>query len=248
MEKLDPLRANYLIDIDTIFDTRLGTVALLGDEHLDKLHELGYDTREDDSLLHAIPGYTELWANRDISVLGKSTVSKMFTIIVGLIIGDLNDFDTPITGRKFNLYVNSYPYKLNEDEKQDIIAVLGQAFQWRVAVEIRHYSPEQLSPRTVLSNNFWMMGMYDFEKWIKIHFETLYKTPLPETVLITPALRELNARTLPEIDSETTKILEKITPFECVELDLLEVLALKYYEVSHYCSYLYFQKPAKKEG
>lgn len=239
---------NYLICLDSLFDTRLGVVTGLGESAIMQLVESDYSKREDDSCLHAIPGYLQAWATRSITTLMQSHRTVFVSTVVDLLLADVNDKEIGLPDRKFNLYINTWPYSLDETSKVELVNILTMLLQNRVTVTCRSYSPQMLSPKTILSNNFTLVALYNFEEWIKLHFEALYSSPLKEVVFVAPMLREINARELPEVTAEMSEVMEKYSPFECVELSLMEVLALKYYPIQEYCGVIYDLVTAKKEG
>lgn len=250
MVKLNPLVSNYLIDIDSIFDTRLGVLSLLGEDAVNSLTHDNYAMREDESFLHSIPGFKERWDSRDVEVLQNSQVSKFFATSMQLILDDVHDTNVALPNRKFFLYINTYPYKLSDDEKEDLILMVSFHLHGRVKVTTRSYSPGALSPRTVAANCYGMIAMYDFEKWIKLHIEELYKLSLREVVVVAPALKEIDARTIDTPNETILQLLERYTKWECLELALMEVVALKYYPIAEYSSLLFLSHitEQKEEG
>ncbi len=250
MVKLNPLVSNYLLDIDSLFDTRLGVLSLLGDEAVDSLTHENYAKREDEATLLAIPGFKERWETRDKEVLQASQVSKFFATAMQLILDDVHDVTVALPNRKFFLYINTYPYVLNEVEKEDLILMITMQLHGRVKVSVRSFSLTALSPKTIAANCFGLVAIYEFEKWVKLHIDALYQLSLREVVVVAPALKELDARTIEEPNEIMVQLLERYTKWECLELALMEILALKYYPIAEYCSLLYLAHitEQKEEG
>lgn len=250
MVKLSPLVSNYLLDLDSLFDTRLGVLSLLGDDAVDSLTHDNYAKREDESFLMAIPGYKERWEARDIEVLQSSQVSKFFATAMQLILDDVHDVNVSLPDRKFFLYINTYPYKLNDIEKEDLVLMVSAQLHGRVKVTTRSFSLGALSPRTIASNCYGLVSIYEFEKWVKLHIDALYKLSLSEVVVVAPELKEIGAKVIEKPTELMLQLLERYSKWECLELALMEVLALKYYPVAEYCSLLYLAHitEQKEEG
>lgn len=245
MYRPDPMVNNYLVSLDMLFDTRLGTVAKLGADALDTLEKVDYDNREDDSCLHDIPGYTEAWANRDIETLKLSTKSKFLDTMVEILRDDIHDTIVSMPDRKFHLYLNTYPYTLPPEVKEEYCYILNLLLGGKVKVQTRHLSPQMLSPNNMRNSGYTAVMMYDFIDWIKLHFEALYDTPLQELVMVVPSLKEIGI-VAPEIPEEFSELSKRYSGWDAVEISLMEVLAVKHYPITDFTGYLY--KLAKKEA
>lgn len=241
----NPQVSNYLISLDAIWDTRLGVVAMLGGDALDKLEAMDYNKRSSDEGLHSIEGYTEAWAKRTTEVLRYSTRNQFFDTMCKLINDDILDHTVGMPNRKFNLFLNTYPYRLTAEEKEEYCYVLHILLGGRVNVETRYLGPMAMSPSNLAGGCYIAVAMYDFTEWVKMHFEALYKTPIKEMVFVAPCLKEIGA-VEPEETADIAQLKSKITAAEAVEIALMDVLALKYYPIEEFTSLLY--KLAKEEG
>lgn len=164
--------ARQLIMLDSLFDTRIGTIARMDtDIAAGLLHDTNYTSR----LWDLFPGvddeeFKKLYAARDVQTLAQSQT----TPIVGLICDFVRrcaetSYSQPVALEP-EIHINFYPYKLSEKEEDLIINMLRRIVPLKPTIEKCYFSMEQLNPLYV-RNNYNNMVMYHAHEWLRIHSE-----------------------------------------------------------------------------
>ncbi len=156
----------FLTDLDSLFDTRMGTLFNLDSEKAVKISLNGYHTRTQDVFEGF--GYKEFrdaYDKRDTGTLAASIVTKIFYLIIDFV-NTTNANDTNKATPR--VYVNTYPYRLSDEEKSIITYGLVHKTNKLVEIELIHKSPEEMSP-TWMNEFITMVAMYDYNIWSEVH-------------------------------------------------------------------------------
>ena len=186
-----------LVDLDAIFDTRLGTIArinplaaaeLVNGEAFEK-----YQAREKDDWTTLTNGvvsnevFTQAYAKRDVDTLKASAVSNYGTLLQG-IINDLENkmIHTPLVS-KVELHINTYPYALNEAELDMLKLCASEYTGMMTDIKTVSYPPEILTPQ-LLDKNYAVYITYNFNDWLGHHHVRLLNHRMPQFTFLAAAL------------------------------------------------------------
>lgn len=180
MESKLPPNAIYT-DLDTILDTRLGLIRQFHPELMTCFEKSGYwerdcnewETFTDNALTrHA---FYQLWLTRDHTTLEYSRVSNIVHHIFNCFQAYKADAAALDDIRPPELYVNTYPYVLTEEEHSIFAATLRTYFKEFDAVVTLGYMPlEELTPAYVQAH-FCMLTTYNGDDWLGKHHGELTK-------------------------------------------------------------------------
>ena len=181
-----------LIDLDSLFDTRLGICI----KHFyDTLVEIfptdKYHHRLDNSFNGTIDqeAFDEAYGKRDKTVLVDSTLSGMVSIIKDFVLS----ISTKDSSGPFVYYpkviINTYPYILEDEEKQNIKQGLSGHLRDLVPIELVHMSPEELTV-SFIKENITVLILYHYNKWLDTQttLGNFDKTAIPDVTLFGPRI------------------------------------------------------------
>jgi len=197
---------NTLVELDAILDTRLAMAYLLDKTSVEKITTDGsYYTRIKDNYGYISKDiFTAFYKRRTKDLLTLGLPTPIFDILkehYGEIITDeINDeYEEDIL-----IYVNIYPYNLNEDEKNNIIKSV-QLVVPKSKVKTISLSKKELTPDWI-DHNVGTLIMYEGLDWLDYHMSNnnLIKKPLLTTLLISPAISTGSTSTK-EIKKDTFK-------------------------------------------
>jgi hypothetical protein len=188
-----------LTDLDTLLDTRFGTVAKHSfqnkTDHFDKLVSKidDYVDRIADEDIVDITGlnnFQELYEKRDNSTLHFSKVSRILMLIRASIVGmKSKSLEIPYDYKPV-LYVNTHPYNLTKEQsdamQETIVLALGkQAIETKmINVPIDRFSPFDVSVK------FNFIYLYHYNKFLDglVVSENFFKVSLIDKRLVAPAI------------------------------------------------------------
>ena len=166
-----------LADIDSLFDTRLGTVALFDTEvALKLLRNKDYPTRLHDGFEKLIDhpdwdkaSYDLNYEKRSIATLSYSRPTTMMFNLVSMFNELYKELANDPEHLKFVLTVNLYPYILSPLEREDILSCLRETMPEWVEINSVRISPSRLTPGYI-KPKFTHWVTYHFNQWTEIHF------------------------------------------------------------------------------
>lgn len=217
----------FLIDLDSLFDTRLGTLVLHFHEELEYLFDKNlYHNRLDNSFNKIVDKdkFTEAYGKRNKFTLANSTLTLMCDILKDFIYTThIADHSNP---HKYHpvIYINTYPYELNSTEINNILLGLYGRLGDKVVIEIVHMDNKALSVDFV-RKNITAMALYEYNKWMDAQTElgNFNKEACPEVTLFGP---RIFFKKLPDTQKESDKtfntLLSISKPF--INLELLPSL------------------------
>lgn len=177
------------IDLDSLLDTRLGTIAKYDkDIAISNLDNNDYYTRTTEDFIGIDKSiFDELYKNRDIDTLKESTITNIVFIIREFTLGLIKLVaDHPIYDR-IKVYVNTYPYILNNDENNDLIEIIrGYTFD-TCDVSVIHKSFKELDCMWVYLN-VQHMFIYHYNDWLNERGKELSHRGLPELSVYCPKI------------------------------------------------------------
>jgi len=221
------------IDLDSIYDTRLGCIAEVEPELVKLALDQGYlDRRADNFSFLKNETFKELYNSRNIDTLRVSPYTQIFDILNAACNKMLkNAIDSPdLTGVK--LYINIHPYKLSDEEASDLLDLVVTRTNKLVQVQIVDYSQEELT-FSLCRKYFDILFMYDYNSFLEYNVvkNEHKKSTLYDRMLIAPEIyyrefskTELDAmyRKNPLISGKSIADIMKMTASPVVILELIE--------------------------
>jgi hypothetical protein len=129
------------------------------------------------------------------------------------------------------LIVNFYPYDIPNAVLDEIRAMIYHRIKQVAEVQLINVPPIKLTP-SYCKSQYGMMVMYNAEEWLNHHMKALERTPMPEVMLLTPALYHVR-KPSPE---ELAKIVaESMHPLQAFEFMMAFFVELKLIDVREAC-------------
>lgn len=174
--------------MDTLLDTRLGTLAKISDDvAFQALIGGEYMSRWSDDPTTFMDGvsfeqYRELWLTRDVDTL-KASHPTDHALDAQLIINDLEDrhgAGDPTVPSLPTIVINYYPYELNADQVKEHIKVFRAMFKCRSEVVMISRPTEDLTLEWFKQGDFVAGYIYDYKAWM----EAVITKPINEGINI----------------------------------------------------------------
>lgn len=232
------MRQVVYCDIDSILDTRIGTIVKINPEAADEiLSKEEYFLRNHD---HEIVGLTDkvtledyktMWENRDVETLMLSRPTNMLlqlsTIMMKL---DKDAINTPLID-SVDLEINIYPYQLTDEEKDELKIIISTYVGALVKITIIDQKVGLIEPGYI-KENYGLMIIYEFQQWLRDIFPKLQTTGvrLPDVYFMLPALYE-DKEKIPTEDDETVEEGKRINAFAAMEFMFIEYLSIAFQPV-----------------
>lgn len=218
------------VDIESLIDIRQGFLTTQTDKH-DELIEYvlsdEYNYRDtDDFQKFTMVNYREAMNDPDKLYL----VGGQITYILGLVAAKLNSSESL---NKFNgessvpeLWLNTYPFKLTNDELEYIRDLLFVKLGRQHLIELVDMAPEELSPGLIKSQGFVAAFIYNFPDWIDEHGEALKHTQLHDCPIhFAPVYRERPSKEeLKQVNK--TGFSDPFNYMECIMSPLIKAIFL----------------------
>lgn len=247
------------VSLDAILDTRIGTVdKLCGTDVAMQVLSENYHSRQDDKfpavkrfleakaqefspLVDQVPSnnvdaYKEAYAKRDTETLLRSTLTGAMDFLQDITRVLMQQAISRPYHDGVRIVVNTYPYKLDEEEQQFVLAGLaakmnaftkvGIPFELETIVK----SDAELTPK-YCKENFSAMLMYEYENWFFAQQRAFIQSPAPEVTLYAPAIYHVQTPTEEELEECKRNLW---TPFETVMKTARGWIDLKLIDVEHF--------------
>jgi len=229
-EEIIPSR--LLVDLDSIFDTRLSVLYSISPDLAEQAIKSGYLNRVSNKYPDiSVETFNERYKVRTKADLKNALVTPIIKIISDFAYTTIsNSISGPIKERPV-IILNTYPYVLSEDEKKLFINLLFTITKTYAEIEIINFSPDDITPK-YLKDNINLVVMYSGLDWLDLHAskDHFKKTICPDIGLISPA-------TLDYYPSDT-KLVELtklgVELFEGIEKTASPLIALSLINVSNF--------------
>lgn len=191
-----------LIDLDTLFDTRLGVVTEHDPELSVELLKKGWRERVSNDMSiftdkFSYDIFKERYEKRDKEILKKSLLTS-FIIELGDIIVELQHLLATDTGKikESEILLNLYPYTdLDKEEANAYIIGLASYIGTEIPIRIVYWEPEVLTLPFLRSQEVLTYITYDYEKWLG----SIFSIEQGKSVIIPyPELQVLTIESLPD--------------------------------------------------
>lgn len=218
------LTSKLYIDLDSILDTRISTLAKLDTVVAGALLKSeAYWLRETDNWELLTQGrisqeqFDNEYGKRDKELLKTSYITGIFAPLTKLIADNELAIAEGGMNKPISFEINIWPYKL-EPEEMDVFIDL---FRYRLGVDVTvtlcSVSLDMLTP-TYLTDHYAGAFLYPFHQWIKLHLAELIKANHPDFTLVAPKLFEQDVSRL-TIDEKR----DEITTFRLFLLEYMDI-------------------------
>jgi hypothetical protein len=192
------------IELDSLFDTRLGIIAELGEKYVEQALNENYINRKRDSFSFiSDENFKKLYELRDTKTLSLSPICSVQNLLVETCRKLVHvSLDSPeATGIK--IFVNCYPFKLSDQEAGDILDLVVNITKAIAQVELIYKSPEQLTV-DYCDEFFDILFIYDYNNFLETNVKNgqFKKKNMTDKILIGPELhlyKEITESDLQEI-------------------------------------------------
>lgn len=218
-----------LVDLDTILDTRLGT---LGTIDLSVAQDIAisraYVTRESDVMSEVDARvddqvYRDRYLKRNETTLAKSVMTDI-PYQLGLGMEELvKSSDIGLIKGTIEIHLNVYPFKLSSDVRRLIASGLKQYIPDPVRVIAVDLDPYSLTPGLIKSKyDEWYA--YDIDQWVSIHQDKILTRMLKSVIITLPRLSTTG----------TVPVNADIDPWSAKELVFSEFFRMVHINASYY--------------
>jgi len=188
--------ATLYVELDALFDTRMVVLKSFGLDAIETHVPRGYYTRVIDSFGDiTLEAFEERYAKRNINTLREALITPVAGHIYDFARRTLIALVSSPFRRQPKVFVNTYPYQLDEVSAASIVEGLKIVTKNTIDIEVAYLPLEKITPQYV-KDNYIQMVMYSYWEWLETHaknknWET---TRCPEITLIGPrVIRSMSA-------------------------------------------------------
>lgn len=227
------------IDLDSILDTRLGTIA----KHNKKdavtlIEDVNYYTRIIDEFPQigmTFKDFRRLYNKRDVEVLKESLMSNMGAILRDIVIDAMTKMDTQPFYKEIIIYLNIYPYQLSEKEQIEIGKALHVYVGDFPAIKMIYKKPYEVSPKWI-ADNILLVFMYDGTIWLQLISAYFAKMRIPDVSIYMPAIFLTRTPTEKEYKELEVDYDGKYDNYFQMYSDVGKmIIDMEYLPIDHYC-------------
>lgn len=182
--------SRLLIELDCLFDIRMAILLKMGDDEASAAFKHGYYDRISDYF----PGvdyekFKELYAARDKSILQNAILTPLGGLLREFALETLKNINNSPFHMKPAIVINTYPYKLNNDEANIIIEGVKMLTNGACDIECVNLSPLELTP-LYLKLNLSMLALYEYDQWLEVQALNggWKKYTAPDVTLLAPRI------------------------------------------------------------
>lgn len=212
--------SSLLIELDALFDTRLGTIGGVSQELFNDVISNNYHNRLGDFFPNiSNEEYRRLYSLRDKKTLFRTMINSIGHLLRDFAKSTIkNSINSPFI-YKPRILINVHPYDLTTEEEELIIKGVAIVTNGMADIKCINRTYEELTPMYV-KNNLSIMILYEYYNWLEIHSanKLFKKTTCPEVTLLGPAIyiNPINKTKIPKED-----------PFRAFELLAEPIINLK---------------------
>ncbi len=216
-------RCKILINIDTLFDTYLGTVTKIYPDIVLSLIKKGYFLRKHNKL-SLIEGsisdnlINETYKNRDMDILRLSGRTNIVNIITKYIMQSQSNKEHPASV-EYSLVINTFPYNLNKEELKELFYCFKYVFNLEAITRV-HIPIKDITIK-LLKDNFNRFILYDFNEWYGYRLKEFETIRIPHVNIVFPLWfmeGNENCEEIEEVIKWTTSGLSSLMDIEYVTL------------------------------
>ena len=224
-------KGKLLVDIDTIFDTRLTILTqVTSPAYATSILVNNYQERMEDGF--GVDDWDTKYADRNISTLRASFITNMVPVLINIIksagdgVGIAKAYDI------LTLSINTHPYVLNTKEKDLLAELISTTAGELLDIEFLLLSPMFTTPQW-LQGNYMGFIKYDGASWLTLHVDDLLSNPIPEITMFLPKIISGDV----SLEQDIRDISDKMDPnsdevFSALEAGLIESISLDFLDIS----------------
>lgn len=182
---------NMLLQMDALFDTRMGTLVTLEPEISKYLPLKEYRSRQLDDFSSLSGGhidrqtYQERYSCRDQEVLRNSMITGIVPVLITYIDGLKERFFRGVDVDSVGVDLNIFPYVIPGPILETIKGCLEALLPPYAVVNVINADYKDMTPDWIeYRYNGW--ATYDFHKWLEVHSDRLLVKPLNGLSVILP--------------------------------------------------------------
>jgi len=183
------LTRRYLVDINCLFDDRLGLVKAIQPEALERLEEKAYRKRHTEAwaAVIGIEDWHAKYAKRDKRALQNAEPTEFLEVLATRLEGELITIEMSSPIEKPTLTINLWPYSDLTEEERHAFLVMFRRYYDMVKVDVICTPILSLTPgRLRAAWDAWFV--YDWFPWIKANAPHFANQRIPNFVITTPAI------------------------------------------------------------
>jgi hypothetical protein len=184
-----PRESVILVDLDSLFDTRLATIGLHDNKHLKTiLDKKDHHVRNYESYgTLKYDEFKKLYDKRDKKTLSVS-LHTMMHVFLDYTITEIKKtvVDNPVHSIP-KLRINTFPYKLVKEEIDNIVE--SATLTYTCEVDVIYLEPEHITPK-LLASEYDVFITYSYYEWLEVHSKTelFKKERCPEVAMFVPQI------------------------------------------------------------
>ena len=232
--------AKILVDLDSLLDTRAGTLAKINPEAAVQALTLDYYNREwDDFKGFNQSEFLAAYHARDIETLELSILSGMYYFLMAR----FSDIRRQIIEEKvydgIELIINVYPYKLDQDDMDAIGVAMSTHFTTIESVKVVNMSYDELDAE--YCSSFVALILYDWHDWCNARKEwSMVDGCLPKglrTIFDVTVWAPATYKKEPPTEAEMLeyKAEHDVHPFKELEFNCTPLFRLEFIHVRYFC-------------
>lgn len=220
------------VELDCLLDTRFTVLKDMNEKLADEILLNGkYHKRETD-IVKGIDYTTFVAKHKEYSL---DVLSRSFLTNIILVLKDFADALEIETAKinvpmRYEFVVNYFPYKLSQQEIDEIQGCLQSHLPLPSTVEMVSYDYDHLTPLHC-RESYVKMFMYRYYEWIDKHVEALKECMIPGVTLYGPAVIFVEGQ-----DEEAVSIIKKedVHPMKLLMLALSPLIGLKLIDANNF--------------
>ena len=243
-----------LIELDTLLDTRLGTVNFLNEDWGNKLAFSDYRHRISDDFHMYVSDidmdlYKKTYGQRDWRVLANSAPTEFSADLPRILDELLFDPKRLNPDATTEIHVNIYPYDLTDNEKVAMVAALHETMGTIFYIKLVNIPTYSITFETIKQNNWVAIFTYDLCLLLQgmITMESIRGKQRCNNVMVYAPQITFDFGELRKTVEETTAAGERFEPFLHTSLILSPFIAIEFVS-SEYYSLADFKKHARTEA
>ena len=228
---------NLLLDLDALYDTRLGTLLRLNKEAVLKVVRNGYHVREIDDFETLSEGlvtnavFKEAYAKRDLDTLKASIITGIPAVLMTHIETLRERIERNVNVTRVSITVNTWPYLLPGPVIAAIVEALGVLIPEYVHISSRRLDLSKVGPMEFQkAYDGWCT--YDFDAWLAVHHEELLYRRANDLTVILP---RLHISAPEEYETQEDESMNKLDKPSLQAMVLEEFIHLEHLPICDYC-------------
>ena len=229
------MKQSIYVSLDSLLDTRFGTLIKMGEDRAAGLFDKGYRQRQIDDFSQLdetidMDEFNKLYDNRDLSILELSKCSGIVPTLCHMVL-ELKEASSGVPFiDNVSVDVNTYPFNFSDEVERELVSVIRYMTGDVAKINMVNIPLIGLMP-SYIDANYDAVIMYNFNEWLTKHGNALKTNPMPRVSFIVPALFREKVPTEDELDFGD---LNTNDPFSATEMALAEFLMVRFVDVSKF--------------